>query len=681
MATKKDKQNDGNGVAWAAELGRKYTAGIAHMFVLHFNVRDYAETLVTIPEYLQAMLNRRDLVVTYDLASGIEFANPDQRQLFIEALELDQQQVGGLAAQMGLQMEGAQQQEVELPREPSKALPLLERALHLQEVRRNGEILHPRVAVIIHWPEMLAPASDVAMMSASDRVSVATLTRWASDPVIMANQGIVILVTRNLTDLAEPLRAAASRIEAIAVPLPDEQARLAWIGSYLQHKGTEREAEINAQAWDAVRRAMGHQPGHPTGWFWDHESAFPWVEDDLDNAPSPELRREAKKLLKRARKEAAKSIPELKLVMTVEILARMTAGLSLIHVEDIFLRALHEGRPVDRDLVKDRKDEIVRQEFGDVLEIMDPEHGMDMIAGHKLVKKYFSDYVIDALHKGDVARAPQGVLLVGPPGTGKTALVEAIAFESGFNAINLNLAKILAGLVGASERNLEKALLAIEALTPCVVFTDEIDQKLGRRSEGYQGDSGVSSRLFSRVMEFMSDTSHRGKVVWLAASNRPDLLDPAFKRPGRFDMIMPLLLPQSDEERIELFWVMLRKYGLELDPEDTRTSVEATIARAGRLADGYTGAEIEAVVIKANQIAGRNDRPPGVVANADLLEALGYVKPRTGDVEFMTYLALAESTDLEFVPEAYRQKAADRGNLESAIEAHAPKHQRSARQL
>ena len=676
MATNNKQNGNGNGVTWAAELGRKYTAGIAHMFILHFNAQDYAQDLVTVPEYLRAMLSQRDLVLSYDIAGGIQFANPDQRQLFIEALGLDQQ-VGGLAAQMGLQVDGAQQQEIELPREPTKALPLLERALHLQEVRRNGEVTHPRVAVIIHWPEMLAPASDVAMMSASDRVSVATLTRWASDPVIMANQGIIILVTRNLTDLAEPLRAAASRIEAITVLLPDEQARLNWIESYLQRKNEERKAEIEATAWAAVRAAMATEDEYHVCW-WPEGAEW---DDTLDSAPNAELRKEAKKLLAKARKEAAKAIPELKLAIPVEILARMTAGLSLIHIEDIFLRALHEERPVDRDLVKDRKDEIIRAEFGDVLEIMDPEHGMDYIAGHALVKRYFQDYVISALHKGDVARAPQGVLLVGPPGTGKTAIVEAVAFEAGFNAVNLNLSKILAGLVGASERNLEKALLAIEALTPCVVFTDEIDQKFGRRSEGHQGDSGVSARLFSRVMEFMSDTSHRGKVVWLAASNRPDLLDAAFKRPGRFDVIMPMLLPQSDEERMELFWVMLRKYGLELDPENTRTSVEVTIIKAGHLTEGYTGAEIEQVVIKANQIAGRNDRPAGEIANDDLLEALQYVKPRTQDIEFMTYLALGECTDLEFVPDAYRQKAADRGSLEAAIESHTPKHHRSARQL
>lgn len=682
MATKSKRNGNGNGVAWALELGQKYTSGISHAFILHFNVEDYASGLVTVEEYLGRMLKARDLVVTYDLAGGLHFRSDEERKLFIAMTGLDQATaVSDLAAQMGLsQPEESQQAEIELPRAPVKALPLLEQAMKVRQIEHNGEFIYPRTAVIIKWPELMAPACDAAMMQPADRVAMATLAGWATDPEIRANQAIVVLITRNLTDLAEPLRRSTAQIEAITVPLPDEAARLAWIEQYLDYRASERNTEIETKAWDAVREAMAHQPPHETGWYWDENCTFPWTEDDLDNAPSAELRREAKKLLTKARREAGKAVPKLELAIPVEIFARMTAGLSLLHIEDICLRSMHERRPVDRELVKERKDEIILQEYGDVLEIMDPQWGLDMVAGHHLVKTYFQDYVIQALHKGDTARAPQGVLLVGPPGTGKTAIVEAVAFEAGFNAVVLNLARILGGLVGASERNLEKALLAIEALTPCIVFTDEIDQKLGRRSEGFQGDSGVSARLFARVMEFMSDTSHRGKIVWLAASNRPDLLDAAFKRPGRFDAIIPMLLPDDEADRQELFEVMLRKYGLAPDPDDTRKSEEVKMQKAASQTAGYTGAEIEAVVIKANQIAGRHGREAGIVHPDDILEALQYIPASTAGIEYMTLLALQTVTDLEFVPPRYRQQAGNKQSLQSDIEKHAPTH-RSAREL
>lgn len=602
--------NNGNGVLWATELAQKYTSGIAHQFVLHFNVQDYTQGMATLSEYLGAMLGSRELVINYDIASGITFADPTHRKLFIQALELDADTgADAMAAAMGLQtVEATKSSEVELPRRPGDALPLLERALHLQEVKLNGDSIYPRVAVIINWAEQLAPAGEVGMMSPADRQAVVTLAQWATDQRIRAANGIIILICRNLQDLAEPLRSSTAMIEAITIPLPDEAARLDWIEAYLVEK------------------------------------------------------------------------PEVELDMPAEVLARATAGLSLVHIEDIFLRALHEGRPVDRELVKDRKDAIIAQEFGDVLEILDPQFGLDMIAGHKAVKAYFQDYVIDALREGDTARAPLGVLLMGPPGTGKTAIVEAVAYEAGFNAVNLNLAKILAGLVGASERNLEKALLAIEALAPVIVFTDEIDQKMGQRG-GYQGDSGVSARLFGRVMEFMSDTAHRGHIVWLAATNRPDLLDAAFKRPGRFNAKIPMLLPLTADERVELFHVMFRKYGLVFN-NGSRRATELKLKEAAEKTDGYSGAEIESIVIKSNQVAGRSDRDPGEVAGPDLLHAVGCIASSTRSVEFMTALALAEVNDLEFVPEQYRAQAANKAALAEEIEAKQPRNtQRGARQL
>lgn len=673
MAAKEMK----NGVAWADELSRKYTAGISHVFVLHFNVRDYAHGLVSVEEYLKAMLGKRDMVISYDIAGGLTFATPEQRKLFIHALGLDQQPGGDLAAAMGLNVETPQDAEVELPRKPAEALALLERAMRLQEVTlHHGTKIHPKVAVILNWAEQLAPISEVAMTQQADRIATVTLAEWATDPMIMANQAIVILITHNLADLAEPLRASTSRIEAITVTLPDEATRLAWIEDYLAGKKSERDTEIEMTAWNAVRSAMAHSDEW-AGWYWDEAFEFSWAENDLDNAPNPELRQQAKKLLSKARQQAGRGIPELKLAVPVEILARMTAGLSLVHVEDIFLRAMHEGRPVDRELVKDRKDSIIRSEFGDVLEIMDPQFGLDMIAGHKAVKRYFQEYVIRALREGDTARAPLGVLLMGPAGTGKSAIVEAMAFECGFNAVLFKQAKILGGLVGASERNQEKAFLAIEALAPCIVFTDEIDQAVGQRG-GYQGDSGVSARLLGRMMEFMSDSRHRGRIVWLAATNRPDLLDSAFKRPGRFDAKIPMLMPVNDLERVELFEVMFRKYKVNLT--ERLSTRQDTLNAAAKSTAGYTGAEVESIVIKANQIAGRHGRPEGQLTGQDLLRAIGLISPSTRDIEFMTALALAEVNDLEFVPEVYRKRAADKPLLESEIESWAPKA-RGAREL
>lgn len=667
MATKNG--SNGNGVEWAAELGQKYASGIAHVFVLHHNVQDYVAGVVGIGDYLRAMLAKRDLVISYDIAEGITFAGPEQEALFRQALGIDQQ-AKSWAADLGLNAkESKTQAKVALPCDPAQALPLLERALHLKAIKMaDGSVIHPRVAIIINWAEQIAPNDSV---QPSDRVAMVTLAKWAVDAEIMANQGIVILVTRSLSDLAEPLRSSTSRVEAITVKLPDEGSRMAWISDYVAGQKEERDKKIEVKAWAAVKEAIGFG-SDGVGWFWDSEGNFPW-DDTLENAPTDKARKEAQTLLKKARRDAGKSLPKLELAMGVQALARATPILSLVHLEDIFLRAMHEGRPVDVELVKDRRDAIVRSEFGDVIELMNPKFGFDYISGHEQAKAYFNDYVIRALHDGDVARAPLGVLLMGPPGTGKSAIVEALAHECGFNAVNFNLAKILAGLVGASERNLDKALLAIEALAPCVVFVDEVDQKLGQRG-GPQGDSGVGARLFGRVMEFMADDAHRGQIVWIAATNRPDLLDAAFKRPGRFDAKMALLLPVTDAERADLFRVFFKKYGL------TLTDDLGSLDEAAEKTAGYTGAEIESIVVKSNQVAGRNGRDAGVVAGEDLLHAVHCIAPSTRDIEFMTRLALVEISDLELVPQAYREQAKDKVGLHDEIEASRPVG-RQAREL
>lgn len=329
-----------------------------------------------------------------------------------------------------------------------------------------------------------------------------------------------------------------------------------------------------------------------------------------------------------------------------EQMSRLTAGLKKLHVEDIFLRAETDEISVTIELIKERKKDIIASEFGDVLEIIDPEHGFEILGGMEHVKEFFHNNVIKPLQQGNLRRCPMGVLLPGPPGTGKTVLAEAVAKESGVNCCSLNLAKISDKWVGSSERNLEKALQCIEALAPTIVIIDEIDQVgLSRDSSG---DSGVSNRLFKRLLEFMSDSRHRGKVVFIGLTNRPDKMDAALKRPGRFDKKVPILTPNK-EERAEILKMMFKKYDIKYLMSD-----EIIKEVAGEKTDGYTGAEIEALVLKATDVA--EDRGDKYVDATHLFYACEVYRPTTQNINEMTKLALEECNDLELLPEEYRQQ-------------------------
>ncbi|MGB9886488.1 MAG: ATP-binding protein [Moorellales bacterium] len=357
----------------------------------------------------------------------------------------------------------------------------------------------------------------------------------------------------------------------------------------------------------------------------------------------------------RALAEARGGMPE----GEVDRLAAQTAGLKLVHIEDIFLRADQEGCPVGADLVRQRKEEIVRSEFADLLEVMEPRFGFSDVGGLDHVKRFFERSVVRPMREGNAARVPMGVLLLGPPGTGKTLLAEAVAKESGMNCCSLNIGRLLGSYVGQSERNLERALECIKALAPTIVVVDEIDQSgLSREAKG---DSGVSNRLLRRLMEFMGDPANRGKILWLGLSNRPDLLDPALKRPGRFDKKVPILAPEA-AEREQIFRVMFRKYGLAWEG-DFSAAVAAT--------EGWTGAEIEALVLKAYEVA--DDQGAAVVTEAHLAEALERYFPTTGAIEEMTALAVAECNDADLLPPRYREKLRERRRPAAELRAEARK--------
>jgi SpoVK/Ycf46/Vps4 family AAA+-type ATPase len=344
------------------------------------------------------------------------------------------------------------------------------------------------------------------------------------------------------------------------------------------------------------------------------------------------------------------------LEVSPEEFAAQTAGLSLVHIEDIELRAAREGVPITRDLIRTRKQEIVASEFGEVLEILEPDFGFEAVGGMEHIKRFFLEDVVRPIREGRFGAVPMGIALFGPPGTGKTVLAKALAKETGFNCVALNLGKILSMWVGSSERNLEKALACIDGLTPCVVFVDEIDQAgVGR---GPSGDSGVSNRLFKRLLEYMSDTRHRGRVVFLVASNRPDLVDAALKRPGRLDVKIPVLPPEAPE-RAEILKALGRKVARWEVPEDLAREVAAST-------EGWTGAELEALVVKARQVAFRAGRE--VPDESDLRYALSVVSPSTRDLEYQSLLAIRECNDRELLPLRYRDRLADRRSLEEELE-------------
>ncbi|OGO79947.1 MAG: AAA family ATPase [Clostridiales bacterium GWC2_40_7] len=341
--------------------------------------------------------------------------------------------------------------------------------------------------------------------------------------------------------------------------------------------------------------------------------------------------------------------------ITIDEFAKLSSGLSKKSIKDIKLKAEAEEVPVSFDFIKDKKHSVLQKEYGDVLEFIYPEIGFEDIGGMNRAKNYLLKNIVQPIKKGDLRRVPMGILLCGPSGTGKTLLVNALAKASGFNCVKIDMSRILGQYVGESEKNFKKCLLGAQSQQPVIVFVDEIDTAFRR---GDSGDSGVSRNIFSEFLQFTGNTNNRGKVIFIAATNRPDLLDAALKRAGRFDKKIPILLPEIGE-RAEIFRIILGKYGFEADITDFMPFAQQT--------ENYTGAEIETVVRKAYELANEDEFEGSVLTSAILNEAIQKCRPSTQQVQFMTMLAIEECDDKDLLPDKYKNLLDD-NNLSAGRE-------------
>ncbi|MDI6806071.1 MAG: AAA family ATPase, partial [Candidatus Bathyarchaeia archaeon] len=220
-------------------------------------------------------------------------------------------------------------------------------------------------------------------------------------------------------------------------------------------------------------------------------------------------------------------------------------------------------------------------------------------------------------------KPPKGILLYGPPGCGKTLLARAVATESEANFITIKGPEVFSKWVGESEKAIREVFRKARMAAPAVIFFDEMDSLVPRRGLGF-ADSGVTERVISQLLTEMDGILTLEDVVVIAATNRPDIIDPAVLRPGRFDRL--IYVPEPNEKtRLQIFKIHTRNMPL---AKDVNLEQLATITK------NYSGADIEALCREAAMHALRRDVNTKEVTLADFQEAMKRIGPSiTPDME------------------------------------------------
>jgi len=252
----------------------------------------------------------------------------------------------------------------------------------------------------------------------------------------------------------------------------------------------------------------------------------------------------------------------------------------------------------------------------------------DDIGGLEEVKQELKEAVEWPLKRPEIfkrlgIRPPKGILLFGPPGCGKTLLARAVATESEANFITIKGPEVFSKWVGESEKAIREVFRKGRMAAPAVIFFDEIDSLVPRRGLGF-ADSGVSERVISQLLTEMDGIVTLEDIVVIAATNRPDIVDPAVLRPGRFDRL--IYVPAPDEKsRFEIFKIYIKDMPLTKDVD---------ITHLASISQNYSGADIDALCREAAMHALRGDVNAKEVAMEHFQEAMKIIGPSiTSDME------------------------------------------------
>jgi len=306
---------------------------------------------------------------------------------------------------------------------------------------------------------------------------------------------------------------------------------------------------------------------------------------------------------------------------------------------------LNEGKEIPKEILE--KLIIKQSDFIDALKIVRPSAMREVlvetptikwedVGGLKKIKQELKEAVEWPLNYPKSferlgIRASRGILLYGPPGTGKTLLAKAVATETEANFIQVKGPSLLSMWVGKSEEGMRKIFERARQVSPCIIFFDEIDSLAGKR--GMEQGTKVTERVLNQLLSEMDGLDNLKDVLVIGATNRPDMLDPALLRPGRFDRILLVNAPE-EKGRVNILKVHTKNMPLAKDVK---------INELAKKTIGYTGADIESLVREAAMLSLRESMDSKEVKKKHFEEALGKIKPSVNKPTIEVYKKIEDN--------------------------------------
>ena len=310
-----------------------------------------------------------------------------------------------------------------------------------------------------------------------------------------------------------------------------------------------------------------------------------------------------------------------------------------------YLPEIDLDKPIPTEILE--KMQVTDDDFREALKAIEPSSLREVtvevpnitwedIGGLETVKSELRESVELPLLKPEVfkklgIRAAKGFLLYGPPGVGKTLLAKAVANESNANFISVKGPEVLSKWVGESEKAVREIFKKAKQVAPTIVFLDEVDSIAPRR--GQYGDTGVTERIVNQLLTSLDGIEVLQGVVVLAATNRPDIIDPGLLRAGRFDKMIYIPAPDATS-RLKILEVHTKLMPLKKD---------VSIEDLAQKTEGYVGADLENLCREAGMMAYRENPDASEVSQQNFIDALKNIKPSVDEEVIKFYKNLAQT--------------------------------------